>query len=62
MRKKQNENVTYSDSSKKQHMMSNATQMKYNVLEDLSKLRINLPFTEVVKIPQQRGFFFEIIG
>jgi hypothetical protein len=28
--------------------------MKYNVIEDLSKLRITLPFTEVVKIPQQR--------
>jgi hypothetical protein len=39
---------------KKQHLMSNPTQMKYNVVEDLSKLRITLPFTEVVKIPQQR--------
>jgi hypothetical protein len=28
--------------------------MAYNVVEDLSKLRINLPFIEVVKIPQQR--------
>jgi hypothetical protein len=28
--------------------------MTYNVMEDLSKLRITLPFTEVVKIPQQR--------
>jgi hypothetical protein len=40
--------------SKKQHPMSNSTQMTYNVVEDLSKLRITLPFTEVVKIPQQR--------
>jgi hypothetical protein len=52
--KKENENVTDSVGSKKQHMMSNPTQMKYNVVEDLSKLRITLPFTEVVKIPQQR--------
>jgi hypothetical protein len=28
--------------------------MKYNVVEDLSKIGITLPFTEVVKIPQQR--------
>jgi hypothetical protein len=28
--------------------------MTYIVLEDLRKLRITLPFTEVVKIPQQR--------
>lgn len=28
--------------------------MKYSVVEDLSKLRITLPFTEVGKIPQQR--------
>jgi hypothetical protein len=34
--------------------MSKYTQMTYNVVEDLSKLRITLPFTEVVKIPQQR--------
>jgi hypothetical protein len=35
-------------------MISNHPHMKYNVVEDLSKLRITLPFTEVVKIPQQR--------
>jgi DNA-binding LacI/PurR family transcriptional regulator len=40
--------------NKKQHLMSNSSQMAYNVVEDLSKLRITLPFTEVVKIPQQR--------
>jgi hypothetical protein len=34
--------------------MSNSTHMIYNVVKDLSKLRINLPFTKVVKIPQQR--------
>jgi hypothetical protein len=28
--------------------------MKYNVIDDLSKLRITFPFMEVVKIPQQR--------
>jgi hypothetical protein len=34
--------------------MSKYTHMKYNVVEELSKLRITLPFIEVVKIPQQR--------
>jgi hypothetical protein len=38
----------------RQHTMSSSTQMTYNVVEDLSKLRITLPFTEVVKIPRQR--------
>jgi hypothetical protein len=28
--------------------------MTYNVVEDLTKLRINLLLTEVVNIPQQR--------
>jgi hypothetical protein len=28
--------------------------MKYNIIYDLSKLRITFPFMEVVKIPQQR--------
>jgi hypothetical protein len=28
--------------------------MIYNFVENLSKIRITLPFTEVVKIPQQR--------
>jgi hypothetical protein len=40
--------------SKKKHLISKSTQMKYNVVEDLSKIRITLPFTKVVKIPQQR--------
>jgi len=52
--KKANENVTNNSGSKKQHVMSNPTQMKYNVVEDLSKLRITPPFTKVVNIPQQR--------
>jgi hypothetical protein len=52
--KKENENVTDNAGSRKQHLMSNPTEMKYNVVEDLSKIRINLPFTKVVKIPQQR--------
>jgi hypothetical protein len=43
--KKANENMADSTGSKKQHLMSNPTQMKYNVVEDLSKLRITLPFT-----------------
>jgi hypothetical protein len=40
--------------TKKQHLISNPPQIKYNIVEDLSKLRITLPFTKVVKIPQQR--------
>jgi hypothetical protein len=28
--------------------------MKYNIVEDLSKLRITLSFIEVVKTPQKR--------
>jgi hypothetical protein len=32
----------------------NPPQMTYNVIDDLSKLRITFPFMEVVKIPQQR--------
>jgi hypothetical protein len=51
--KKANKNVTDNVGSKRQHLISNPTQMKYNVVEDLSKIMITLPFTEVVKIPQQ---------
>jgi hypothetical protein len=47
--------------SKMKHMTSNSTQMKYNVVEDLSKLRITLPFTEVVKIPQQRENILKLL-
>jgi hypothetical protein len=46
-----NEKVT--DGAKRKHMASSSTQMTYNVMEDLSKLRITLHFMEVVKIPQQ---------
>jgi hypothetical protein len=52
--KEENKNVTDRTRRKKQHLVSNPPQMKYNVVEDLSKLRITLPFTDVVKIPQQR--------
>jgi hypothetical protein len=52
--KRENEKTTNSIGNKKQHLMSNSTQMTYNVVEDLSKLRIALPFTKVVKIPQKR--------
>jgi hypothetical protein len=36
--------------------------MKYNVVKDLSKLRITLPFTEVVKIDQQRENFLRLLS
>jgi hypothetical protein len=52
--KEANKNVINNTGTKKKHLVSNPPQMKYNVVEDLSKLRITLPFTEVVKIPQQR--------
>jgi hypothetical protein len=52
--KREGEKMTDNVGNKKQHLMSNSSQMTYNVVEDLSKLRITLPFTEVVKIPQQR--------
>jgi hypothetical protein len=41
--------------NKKQHLMTNSSQMTYNVVEDLRKSSITLPFTEAVKIPKQRG-------
>jgi hypothetical protein len=47
--------------SKRKHMTSNSTQMTYNVVEYLSKLRITLPFTEVVKIPQQRENILKLL-
>jgi hypothetical protein len=50
--KRSNEKMTDSVGSKKQHLMSKSTEMTYNVVED-SKLRITLPSSEVVKIPQQ---------
>jgi hypothetical protein len=49
-----NEKVTDSVGSKRKHLTSKSTQMTYNVMEDLSKLRITFPFIEVVKIPQER--------
>jgi hypothetical protein len=40
--------------SKKKYLISNPPQMKYNIVEDLSNMRITLPLMEVVKIPQER--------
>jgi hypothetical protein len=54
-----NEKVTYG--TKMQHMASRSTQMTYNFVEDLSKLRITLPFMEVVKIPQQRHNILKLL-
>jgi hypothetical protein len=36
--------------------------MTYNVVDDLTKLRINLAFMEVVKIPQQRENILKILN
>ena len=35
-------------------VVTSSIQITYNFVEDISKLRITLPFTEVPKIPQQR--------
>jgi hypothetical protein len=59
--KRENEKVTDSVGSKRQHMTSNSTQMTYNVIEDLCKLRITLPFMEVVNIPQQRENILKLL-
>jgi hypothetical protein len=61
MNEKRENEVTYSVGSKKQHLTSNSTQMTYTVVEDLSKLWINFPFTEVVKIPQQRQNILKLL-
>jgi hypothetical protein len=42
-------------------MASSSTQMMYNVMEDLSKLRINMLFMEVVNIPQQRKNILKLL-
>jgi hypothetical protein len=59
--KRENEKMTDRVGNKKHFPMLNSTQMTYNVLEELSKLRITLPFTKVVKIPQQREFFLILL-
>jgi hypothetical protein len=47
-----NEKVTIGTT--RQPVATSSTQMTYNVMEDLIKLRISFSFIEVVKIPQQR--------
>jgi hypothetical protein len=59
--KRENEKVTDSVGNKKKHLMSNSIQMTYIVVEDLSKIRITPPFTEVVKIPQQNGNILRLL-
>jgi hypothetical protein len=36
--------------------------MAYNVVDDLTKLQITLPFLEVVKIPQQKENLLKVLG
>jgi hypothetical protein len=47
--------------TKRKHMASSSTQIMYNCMEDLSKLRVTFPFTEVVKIPQQRQNILKLL-
>jgi hypothetical protein len=49
-----NEKVRDGSGTKRKQLSSNSTQMTYNVMEGLSKLRTTLYFIELVKIPQQR--------
>jgi hypothetical protein len=48
----------------KQPLVANQTktpqQMTYNIMDDLSKLKITFPFMEVIKIPQQRENLLKI--
>jgi len=59
--KRANEKVIDIVGSKRKQLTSNSTQMTYNVLEELSKLRIALTFIEVVKIPQQRENILKLL-
>jgi hypothetical protein len=56
-----NEKVTDGNRTKRQHLASSSTQMMYNVMEDLSKWRMTLPFMEVVKMPQQRQDILKLL-
>jgi hypothetical protein len=57
-----NEKVTYGNGTKRKYLTSKSTQMMYNVVEELSKLRITFPFTEdLVKIPQQRHKILKLL-
>jgi hypothetical protein len=60
--KRINEKVTDGVESRRQHMTSNSPQMTYNVVKYLSKLRITLPFIEVVKIPQKRENILKLLN
>jgi hypothetical protein len=42
------------------NQIKNSPQINYNVIDDLIKLRITLPFMEVVKNPQQRENILKI--
>jgi hypothetical protein len=35
--------------------------MTYNIIDDLTKLQITLPFLEVVKIPQQKEILLKVL-
>jgi hypothetical protein len=45
----------------RQPVATSSTEMTYNVMEDLSKLRITFPFTEVVKILKQRKNILKLL-
>jgi hypothetical protein len=63
-KEKEKNKANVSKTSKQQvvvNQVKNPPQMAYNVIDDLPKLRITLPFMEVVKIPQQRKNILKIM-
>jgi hypothetical protein len=59
--KENNKSVISNTGDKKKHQVSKRPQIKYNVVDDLSKLIITLPFTKVVNIPQQRDNILKLL-
>jgi hypothetical protein len=59
--KESNKNVIRNTGAKKQHQISKPPQMKYNVVDDLSKLRITLPFHRSGEDSQQRENILKLL-
>jgi hypothetical protein len=59
--KEKEKNKSSGVETNKQQRILSPPQMMYNVVDDLSKLRITFPFMEVVKIPQQRENILKIL-
>jgi hypothetical protein len=57
-----NEKVTDGNGTKRKHLASSSTQMTYNVVEDLSKLRITFPFYGSGEDSSAKTKHFEVVG